>query len=42
MAVAALLVRHLSLDKQQYVKFSLGFSKSVRPLWEAEVEPVSA
>lgn len=31
----------LLLSQAAVVKFSLGFPETVRPLWEAEVEPVS-
>lgn len=39
--MVALLMRYLVLDKELYMKFKLGFLKTVRPLWEAEVDSVS-
>lgn len=33
-------MRHLALEKQQNINFTLAFPETMRPLWEAKVEPV--
>lgn len=40
MLTVVILMRHLALEKQQNINFTLAFPETMRPLWEAKVEPV--